>query len=297
MHELEQELECSRKTVIRAIDHLRDDLQAPLDYDEEKKGWWYTQEGDRFQLPGLWMTARELQSLVLLLDLLEHFDQGLLGSELKIIEQQIHKLLMARNIDPQALSQQFNVLPHAHKPIVSKTFKVVGEALVHHQQLSLSYLDFNNRKSQRMISPQTLVYYRDNWYLDAWCHLRKELRTFVLSRMLKVSPGKAGAKRISRAERLTHFASSYGIFAGKAKHTARLRFLPRIAREIAQQQWHPEQIGQWEGEEYVLEIPYDKDQELIGDILRHMPDVIVESPASLKRSVVLRLRAGLGANG
>jgi len=30
------------------------------------------------------------------------------------------------------------------------------------------------------VSPQRLVHYRDNWYLDAWCHLRGDLRSFAI---------------------------------------------------------------------------------------------------------------------
>jgi predicted DNA-binding transcriptional regulator YafY len=38
----------------------------------------------------------------------------------------------------------------------------------------------NGANSQREISPQRLTHYRDNWYLDAWCHLRDELRSFAV---------------------------------------------------------------------------------------------------------------------
>src|SRR5207245_1871380 len=34
-----------------------------------------------------------------------------------------------------------------------------------------------NRDTERQISPQRLVHYRDNWYVDAWCHLRNDLRS------------------------------------------------------------------------------------------------------------------------
>ncbi|MDT8429578.1 MAG: WYL domain-containing protein [Pseudomonadales bacterium] len=37
--------------------------------------------------------------------------------------------------------------------------------------------------SERWVSPQRLVYYRDNWYLDAWCHLREGLRMFSIDRL------------------------------------------------------------------------------------------------------------------
>jgi hypothetical protein len=33
-----------------------------------------------------------------------------------------------------------------------------------------------------LLSTQHLVHYRDNWYLNAWRHLRKALRSFALER-------------------------------------------------------------------------------------------------------------------
>ncbi len=290
---LEEELACSGITVKRAIDSLRDDLRAPLEYDEARKGWWYVEDQDKFELPGLWMTAQELQSLVMLLNLLEHFGEGLLNAELSVVEQQIHKLLIARKIDPHAIGQQFNILPFAHKPLANKIFKEVGEAIVQHKQIDITYTDFKHRQTRRTLSPQTLVYYRDNWYLDAWCHLRNSLRTFALPRITKIIPNKTQAKKIPKAELNAHFSESYGMFSGKANHMAKLRFLPEVAREIAQQQWHPKQTGSWDGDDYLLQIPYSKDIELLGEILRHMPSVIVEAPASLKKNLKARLRAGL----
>jgi predicted DNA-binding transcriptional regulator YafY len=34
--------------------------------------------------------------------------------------------------------------------------------------------------TEREVSPQRLVHYRDNWYLDAWCHLREDVRSFSI---------------------------------------------------------------------------------------------------------------------
>lgn len=90
-----------------------------------------------------------------------------------------------------------------------------------------------------------------------------------------------------------YFGASYGIFAGPAKHTACLRFLREIAAEVASQHWHPDQQGRWDGNEYVLCFPFGDPSELVGDILRHVPNVVVEGPASLRKLVIDRLSAGL----
>ena len=72
-----------------------------------------------------------------------------------------------------------------------------------------------------------------------------------------------------------------------------MRFRSNVARDISMQQWHPKQIAEWERDEYILSVPYSNDQELIQDIMRHIPDVIVEAPTELRNAVTARLEAGL----
>ncbi len=293
---LAQRMECSPKTVRRLIDLLRDFFNAPIE-PFGNKGWGYVVEPDEHvQLPGLWLTATELQSLALLLHVLENFGNGLLNEELKAVTDEVHKLLKTRRINPAKLAEHIKILPLGNRNIPSEVFLHIGDALLKGQQVCLQYKDFHHRTSTRNVSPQNLVYYRDNWYLDAWCHKRQEMRVFSLARIERVlydgSPP-IPATIIPMAERDEYFTGSYGIFAGKGTHMARLRFRASIAREIAMQQWHPQQTGCWEGDEYVLSVPYSDERELVGDVLRYVPEVVVEAPAKLKRSVMLRLRTGL----
>ena len=101
------------------------------------------------------------------------------------------------------------------------------------------------------------------------------------------------AKKIDEAQCQQHFSEGFGIFSGKGKHQAKLRFYPTIAREIASQQWHPDQQGEWDDGDYLLSFPYSDDRELVQDILRHTPNVVVEGPAKLKKRVQGQLHAGL----
>jgi proteasome accessory factor C len=232
---LAQRLECSERTVRRLIDEMKTWFDAPLEYDKVQNGWHYQTDGDEFEIPGLWLTSAELQSLTLLLHVLENFGNGLLNEELSTVEKQIHHFLKARHINPGAFTERIKILPQTSRYIPGKIFQQVGDALLQRRQLEIAYKSFSHQQSLRGISPQTLVYYRENWYLDAWCHLRNDLRTFSLARITSISVSQTKALDIDNSKLQQHFADSYGIFAGKAKHTARLRFLPRIAREIAQQ--------------------------------------------------------------
>lgn len=140
--------------------------------------------------------------------------------------------------------------------------------------------------TEREVSPQRLVHYRENWYLDAWCHLRDGLRNFAVDSITRVEVLEKKAKDVSRASMDLELGPGYGIFTGQDVQHARLRFTPERARWVAQEQWHPKQKGTFEKDgSYVLELPYADDRELMMDILRYGSDVQVLGPAPLRKSI------------
>jgi predicted DNA-binding transcriptional regulator YafY len=174
-------------------------------------------------------------------------------------------------------------------------FQALASATLQRRKLHLVY-DGRERdqRTERVVSPQRLVHYRDNWYLDGWCHLRKGLRTFAIDRVQAAHELDERCDDIPEERLNEQLATSYGIFAGRANKVAVLRFSPERARWIADERWHPDQIGQFlvDGS-YELRIPYRDDRELVMDILRHGPAVVVVAPDSLRERVIAGLREAL----
>jgi predicted DNA-binding transcriptional regulator YafY len=140
-----------------------------------------------------------------------------------------------------------------------------------------------DRETEREISPQRLVHYRDNWYVDAYCHVREALRSFAVDAIRAAELREARAKEIPAAELDEHLGSGYGIFAGRDVQWAELRFTPEAARWVSAQIWHPKQRSRVEADgSYVLEIPYAHERELVMEILKFGADVEVLAPASLR---------------
>jgi len=55
---------------------------------------------------------------------------------------------------------------------------------------------------------------------------------------------------------------------------------------VADEQWHPDQIGQFDADGYyLLKVPYAQPTELVMDILRHGRHVCVLGPDALKERV------------
>jgi proteasome accessory factor C len=166
-------------------------------------------------------------------------------------------------------------------------FKAVTAATLERKRLDIIYHGrSSNTETSREISPQRLIHYRDNWYVDAWCHQANDLRNFAIDRIKEAKRTKQKTREVSVTELDEHFASSYGIFSGKPKDTAVLRFSAERARWVADEQWHPQQIGKFlDDGRYELQLPYADSRELIMDILKHGSDVEVISPAALRLEV------------
>ncbi|MEA3275609.1 MAG: WYL domain-containing protein, partial [Pseudomonadota bacterium] len=135
---------------------------------------------------------------------------------------------------------------------------------------------------------------RDNWYLDAWCHLRRALRSFSIDRVHPVYIDDKPARQISEKRLDQYFGDAYGIFTGKAKHTAEIRFTAEAAKWVADEQWHPRQelVVHPDGS-CTLAVPYGDPRELIREILKHSGDAKVARPAALRNEVRARLEAAL----
>jgi predicted DNA-binding transcriptional regulator YafY len=166
-------------------------------------------------------------------------------------------------------------------------FERVANAVLDRTRLRIVYVSRgSNQRTEREISPQRLVHYRENWYCDAWCHLREDLRSFAVDAIESAEPVDRKAKNVPDRELDEVLAAGYGIFSGRKTQWAKLRFTPERARWVAAEEWHPQQRSRWEADgSYVLEVPFSDPRELAMDCLRHGPHVVVLAPESLREAV------------
>jgi predicted DNA-binding transcriptional regulator YafY len=296
---LEEALECSRATVKRIIEDMRDNLNAPIVYDRVRNGYCYdAAQGEIFDLPGVWLGADELHALAAAQQLLGRLEPGLLARELAPIRERISQLLAAQHASSDEIPRRVRILGQAARP-AGPWFREIAGALGQRRRLALRHLcRTRGEVAEREVSPQRLVHYRDAWYLDAWCHLKNELRTFALDAVEHAQALDAKARDIPEQTLDAHYGAAYGIFAGPATHTAVLRFTPQSARWVAAQEWHPEQEARELPDGGLeLRIPYGNPTELVMDILRHGPDVEVVEPRPLRDAVADRLRQALARYG
>lgn len=293
---IEEQLEYSRATAKRIIEAMRLFLDAPIEYDTARNGYYYAPSERKYDLPGLWFNADELLALLTAQQLLHDLQPGLLDEHLGPLRRRIERILQAEHLGYGEAGHRVRILGMAKRKTDTIRFATVATALLRRKQLRIAYYGrAQPETTERHLSPQRIVHYRDNWYLDAWCHLRRALRSFSLDRIRAARVEKADAEEIPDAELDVHFAGSYGIFAGPPMHTAVLRFTAERARWVASEEWHPEQHGEFLPDgRYQLSLPYADPRELIMDILKYGPDVEVVAPESLRTAVAGRLVEACG---
>lgn len=291
------ELEISLATFKRDLAYLRDRLNAPIEYDADAGGYQFGKAipGASHELPGMWFDAREIHALLTMQQLLQELQPGLLTPHIKPLLDRLRQLLESAHVPENEVRKRIRVLRVNGRYVQSKAFDPISSALLSRHQIKIHYFHRGrNAAESRTVSPQRLTYYRDNWYLDAWCHTREAIRSFSLDAIEHAEIVDLPAIDVAEVELDAVFQAGYGIFSGKTVEWAVLRFTPERARWVSRELWHPQQQSEFEADgHYILRLPYSDDRELVMDILRHMPEVVVLEPVSLRVQVKTQLEKGM----
>lgn len=295
-----EELEVSRATLKRDFQYLRDRLNAPIIWDREAGGYRYekgdAQTGSQFELPGLWFNASEIHALLTMQHLMANMDKGgLLSPHIQPLMARLNSLLGSAENTAEEVRKRVRIIGVAARRMHLSHFETVGSALLRRKRLTITYhARGTDQVTEREVSPQRLVYYRENWYLDAWCHLRGALRNFSVDAILKAEILEKAARDVSEKATDEVLGAGYGIFSGSKVQWAKLKFTPERARWVAYEQWHPRQKGTMDvNGSYFLEVPYADDRELLMDILKYGPDIEVIEPKNLRSRVRNQLKKAI----
>ncbi len=297
---LQEALEVSRATLKRDLAYMRDRLNAPILFDRDVSGYRFDgaapRIGGQYELPGLWFSAAEIHALLTMQHLLANLDPGgILAPHIQPLMARLNALLGTAENTADEIRKRILIVGQGKRRLRLEHFERVGSALLRRKRLHISYYARGKDEvTEREVSPQRLVHYRENWYLDAWCHVRRELRNFSVDSIRRCEVLEKPAREVANRTMQEVLGPGYGIFGGRELQWASLRFSPERARWVATEAWHPQQRGRFEADgSWVLQLPYGDDRELIMDILKHGPHVEVLEPARLRDRVKEALRAAM----
>lgn len=289
--DLLHKLEISPATFKRDIAKLRDQLNTPIVFDRDLGGY-RLEQTDGTELPGMWFSQDEMLALMTIQSMIVQLEPGLLGPKLKPFQKRLDDMLASQGLDAATLTQRVRAVHAGKRRLPLTSFETLAKATLERKQVQVEHLNRQNGETVlRDISPQQLVHYRDNWYVDAWCHLRGGLRSFSVDAITSAKLLEKPSKNIDLIAMREQLDAGYGIFGGMPKAWAQLRFSKARAAWVENEIWHPEQKSQRLGDgRYELVIPYADERELLGDILRFGADVEVLGPPRLREQVQAEAR-------
>jgi len=290
-HEILSRLEISLATFKRDLAKLRDRLNIPIVFDRDLGGYKLELVDSRQELPGLWFSQEEVLALLTIQHMIGQLEPGILGPKLQPLQQRLDDMLGSQGLSSKTLTQRVRLVHAGKRRLPLKSFEIVAKATLQRLRLQVKHFNRQTGKTvEREISPQQLVHYRDNWYVDAWCHLRNDLRSFSVDALSACQLLNEPCIELNPQELRQHMQSGYGIFGGQVKDWAKITFSAERARWVQHEEWHPQQIATLNSDgTYTLEVPYSDVRELVSDILKYGPDVTVVAPAALVQAVSAQL--------
>lgn len=282
-------LDVSEPTLKRDLEYMRSRLGAPITWSRQLGGYTYAASQPEFTIPGLWFSADEIHALLLIIHIVDQIKPSFLSDQIKPFRDRLKMLANSATGHVEPISRRVRMVAGATRIANPSCMESVIRATLARLRLRVVYQSRSRlTENEREISPGRLIYYRTNWYLDAWCHSADSVRRFAVDAIRSARVLDVPAKEIPPEPERT----GYGIFSGPPVNEAVLRFNSSIAPWVISSVWHPNQkLESLADGGALLRVPYSHEKELLMDILRHGADVEVVGPESLRSSIAEALRS------
>jgi predicted DNA-binding transcriptional regulator YafY len=290
---LATELSVSSKTVQRDLDYLRDELEAPIEFDRLENGYFYSRAD--YVLPFLPVDGKDLFSIGVAAQFLALFGGTPLGRDLKDCYERLAGLMPpAVRLRPEILMEKLALRATAFRPVREATWEAVSESLQHGLSLSIRYHRPGEAPGEpRVIRPYAFVLSGRDWMVLAEDQAAGQVKLFYLARIEDAWLTKERYSIPRDFDAAKFFRNTFGLFVGDAKpFQMRVRFSAAVSDEIRELQFHPDQkITSTKAGEAILEIPAQSIKEARRFVLGWGKDAVVLDPPEL----IADLRAEIGA--
>ncbi len=238
IRKLAEFFEVTERTVHRDLEYLKDQLGAPIEYDRKRKGYFYTDPS--YFLPALDFTEGELLSFFIAERALRDLSGSPFEKPIRTALEKIAAFLPEKvtvNLQDFCTFCTFDSGPQ--RRVETEIFDRLAKAVKNKSQVRILYHSFSgNETSRRTVDPYHLANSRGDWYLIAFCHRRKEMRMFAVTRIRECAPSGKAFKVLPGFDVNDYLKDKLEIEVTPEKHDFSIRFDPWEARWIRERVWH-----------------------------------------------------------
>lgn len=164
-------------------------------------------------------------------------------------------------------------------------------AVAGRRTVRLDYRDAQGRRTRRLVDPLALHLGGGVLYLLAWCHRRKAVRLFHLSRIREAEPQAARFTPPADFDAAAYLARAFGVYCGDGPHDVDLEFSAACAPFVRHMEWFPgQQLDELPRGRLRLRFTASGLPEITRWVLGFADGVTIRSPEALRREVLSHAR-------
>jgi len=295
--DLENILGVSRRTVFRDLKELQS-IGVPYKYDNKNGGY---SIDPAFFLPPLDLSLSEALSLLTLVHKMRNhlplpFKNSALIAGLKIennLPAHLHQYCQT-TLKKTTISAD----RHASINLLDKLFGEIQSAIRKKRQLQIGYSSlFEKTHIDTVLHPYHLLYKNRSWYVLGYSQMHEAVRMFNLARFASVETMEKCFTDGDDFELCDFLGRAWALMPEGRLYNIDIRFAPKVAKNVAEVQWHSTQEIKWNKDGSVnLAFRVDGLSEIVWWILGYGDQVEVLKPAALRKMIAEKARLLLEAH-
>lgn len=286
---LADKFDYSIQSARRTINSLRDDFNAPLDFDRAQNTWRLTDP--TWEMPRLTLSPDELSAVALARSLVSKINAPSVAQPMERFWDKLCLDLSQQSPAGAGFAHAVSARAPAWAFVDTDVMEPCLRALALERRLDITYQSpWNATLTHRTIEPRHLLFYDGSYYLAAHCLLKNgALRLFNLRAITDLRLTDTPCTNVDFC--IDDIIDSYGLMLGGEKTTVRLRICPPRGARAAIETWHPDQIDQTEPDGTLIRtFPVRGLAEIHRLVLSYGAYVDVLAPQELKDQVAAEIR-------
>lgn len=237
---LADQYQVSTKSIQRTIDFMKTQFNAPIIFDKRIKGYFYSDK--KFRLNLLSLNESDLYTLALMQKALAQINNPF-GKEINSLYNKLYYLYNDRiGIHLRDIDDVISFRIRSSRNIDMKIFEDLKSAVKNYISIDSHYMaGYSGKLSHRMLDPYQIINEKGEWYLVAFCHTDKDIKTFSINRFRKIEITGNKFERKKDFNINNYFENSFGIFESDKIFTVKLYFDKDAARYVKEKIWHKSQ--------------------------------------------------------
>lgn len=277
----------NRRTIERDFEHLRDEMNAPLEYDKTRKMYHYTDP--TFSIPNVVLTEGELFTMATVMPLMEQYKNTPLEISFRNIMGKISGLLPDTvSVDSSFLNRDISFISDPLPRIDNEVFNAIFTAVRSRRVIEFDYRNVSSSSfKHRIFDSYHVLCQKGNWYVLGFEHGANDFRVFALARIKNISFNSETFKVQEDFELKKHVDLDFGIWNNTEPPAEyEIRFVKKMSNYILEREWHKNQsIEILDDGSVVLKFKSNQKEMVFNWVMSFGTAATVIKPESLRQEV------------